>query len=315
MPCKRTGRLVAVAGAELGHAQGQVAVAVQDLVEDLHVARAVHRLQREMALLGLQREHVLAELLPVARPLPEHPVVQLGRLDLDIAGAVELAADVVLHRPPQRPAVRVPEDRARRLLLDVEQVHLAAELAMVAPLRLLELVQVRVEVGLGRERRAVDALQLRVFRVATPVGARDLGQLEGADPARRRTVRATAEVEPLALVVERDRLALGDGVEQLELEALAHVVEPRPCGVAAHLLAYERQVGLHDLGHPCLDAGQVVGRERLVAEEVVVEAVLDRRADRHLGAGEQVLHGLGHDVRAVVADHRQRLADPRCGSA
>ena len=51
--------------------------------------------------------------------------------------------------------------------------------------------------------------------------------------------------------------------------------------------------------------GQIVGRERLVAEEVVVEAVLDRRADRHLRAGEQVLHRLGHDMRAVVADHAQ----------
>ena len=105
---------------------------------------------------------LLAELLPVAGALPEHAVEQLRRLDLDVAGAVEPAADIVLDRPPQRPALRVPEHRARRLLLDVEQVHLAAEPAVVAPLRLLELVQVGVELLLGRERRAVDALQLRV---------------------------------------------------------------------------------------------------------------------------------------------------------
>ena len=39
------GRLVAVTRAELGHPQRQITVAVQALVEDLHMRRAVHRLQ------------------------------------------------------------------------------------------------------------------------------------------------------------------------------------------------------------------------------------------------------------------------------
>jgi hypothetical protein len=51
----------------------------------------------------------------------------------------------------------------------------------------------------------------------------------------------------------------------------------------------------------CSIFGQVVGRERLVAGEVVVEAVLDRRADGDLGAGEQLLHRLGQHVGGVVA--------------
>ncbi len=53
-------------------------------------------------------------------------------------------------------------------------------------------------------------------------------------------------------------------------------------------------------------AAQVVGRERLVAGEVVIEAVLDHRADGHLRAGPQRLHGLGQHVRGVVADQLQR---------
>ena len=42
--------------------------------------------------------------------------------------------------------------------------------------------------------------------------------------------------------------------------------------------------------------------EGLVTGEVVVEAVLDHRADGHLGSRKQFLHGLGEDVGAVVAD-------------
>ena len=95
-------------------------------------------------------------------------------------------------------------------------------------------------------------------------------------------------------------------VEQLQLVALAQRLEAPPRLVAAHHLAPERLVRGDDLGHARLDPLEVLGRERLVAGEVVVEAVLDRRADRDLGAGIEVLHRLGHDVRAVVADHRQR---------
>jgi hypothetical protein len=75
---QRARRLIAVAGAELGHAQRQVAVGLLALIEDLHVARAVHRLQAELlALDRLADEHIGAVLVPVARGLPERAVQHL----------------------------------------------------------------------------------------------------------------------------------------------------------------------------------------------------------------------------------------------
>ncbi len=135
---QRAVRLVAVAAAELGHPERQVAVGLRALLEDLDVAGAVHRLQRhEVGLAGQDRrvlvgagdlvgddEHVLAELAPVAGLHPERAVEELRRLHLDVAVGVELAADVGLEDAPEREAVRVPEDRALRLLLQVEEVHL-----------------------------------------------------------------------------------------------------------------------------------------------------------------------------------------------
>ena len=44
-----------------------------------------------------------------------------------------------------------------------------------------------------------------------------------------------------------------------------------------------------------------------VAREIVIEAVLGRRAEGDLGAGIKLLHRLGHDMGAVVADHLQRI--------
>ena len=79
------------------------------------------------------------------------------------------------------------------------------------------------------------------------------------------------------------------------------------------LVADERLVGVDDLAHPGVDALEVVVGERAAVGqlEVVVEAVLDRRADAERGAGEQVEHGLGQHVGGRVAD-RER---PRVGVA
>ena len=62
-----------------------------------------------------------------------------------------------------------------------------------------------------------------------------------------------------------------------------------------------------DLAHLLFDLRAGLRGERLVAGEIVVEAVLDHRADGDLGAGTQLLHGFGQHVGAVVADQFQRL--------
>ena len=59
--------------------------------------------------------------------------------------------------------------------------------------------------------------------------------------------------------------------------------------------------------HPLLDLGDVIGRERALDVEVVVEAVGDRRTDAELGVREEILHRLRHDVSRGMADDRPAL--------
>ncbi len=201
----------------------------------------------------------------------------------------------------------MPEDDARPLLLEVEEVHLAAEPAMVALLRLLQHVEIGIELGLVVPGGAVDAGEHRIARVAAPIGAGHLHQLEGvADLPGRGHVRTAAEVEPVALLVDLDLLVFRNCVDQLDLEGLALGLEDMLGLVARPHLLGERGVALDDLAHLLLDRRQVVGGERLVAEEVVVEAVLDHRPDGDLGAGIELLHGLGHHMGGIVADQLQR---------
>ena len=191
------------------------------------------------------------------------------------------------------------------MLVEVEEAELRAEPAVVALPRLLEPLQVLVEVGLRVEGGAVDPRQLRVLRVPAPVRAGEPGQLERLDRLRVLQVRPAAEVGEVALRVERD-VPLG-GVDELDLVRLVLRREAGARVVAGDLLARPRaSLGelAADLGLDPLEVGLA---DRLGELEVVVEAVLDRRADRDLHARVEPADRLGEEVRGGVAQHGQRV--------
>ena len=74
---QRAGRFIAITTAEFGHPQGKVAIGFETLVENLHMAGAVHWLQRVdrlfagVILVNLDDEHVLLVFFPVARRFPQ----------------------------------------------------------------------------------------------------------------------------------------------------------------------------------------------------------------------------------------------------
>ena len=64
-----------MASAEFRHAQRQFAVGPQALIENLHMAGAIHRLQRQHAVLFIfifhaRHEHVFAVFFPMAGSFP-----------------------------------------------------------------------------------------------------------------------------------------------------------------------------------------------------------------------------------------------------
>ncbi len=185
----------------------------------------------------------------------------------------------------------------------MEQVQCATKPAVVTLFSLFEPMQVGVEIFFTQPRSAINTLEHGVAVVTAPIGASQLHQLERfGQLAGGRQMRATADVEPLALPVDREFLArLDDVFDDLDLVLLANGGKGLACLIAAPDLAHDRQVTLHDLGHARLDARQIVWSEGLAAGEVVVEAVFNRRADGHLRAGIELLHRLRHDVGGVVA--------------
>ena len=115
-------------------------------------------------------------------------------------------------------------------------------------------------------------------------------------------VRPAAEVDELALAVDRDLLVVGEVADDLGLVVLADRSEVPDRVVALPDLAGDGLVAGDDLAHARLHRLQVGRREGFVAGEVVVEAVFDGRPDGDLNVRVELLRGLGEGVRGVVAD-------------
>ena len=220
----------------------------------------------------------------MARAFEQLPLGEIRGPDvLEAAPGLNLA-DVRLHLVPHGLAVGQEEgDAGAHVVREGEQAQLPPQPPMVARPRLLKALEVRVELRLRREQRPVDALQLRLRLVAAPVGPRHRRQPEGPDLPRRGHVPAAAEVAELGVRAQPQRVAAGaELVDQFQLERLRREALPRLRD--RHFIPDEAVVALDLPAHLTLDLGQIVGRERPRQQEVVVEARVDRRADRDLPA-------------------------------
>ena len=181
---ERTRRLIAVALTEFTNAQRQITVAAKLRIEDLDVAGAVHRLERVVAVLRLRREHIVAVLRPVTGTLPQRAVKQLGSFHFFVAIILIDAAHELLDHLPERPAFGMPEDHARRFILQMEEIEFATKAAVITLFGLSEHLEISLLLILRRPGRTVDALEHFVLAVAAPVGARHLHQVMHLEAAR-----------------------------------------------------------------------------------------------------------------------------------
>ena len=191
-PAERSRELVAVDGAVFGDAQWQLAVAALAMAEDQVVHGAVHRLQVVGAVVHLHRRiHRVGVVRQVAARLEELLFAEDRCRDADVAvrllGLDRIALDFALEHL----AVWEPDRQplAEQLVNHVE-LHLAADFAVVALRRFLELALAGPEAILRRVAEAVDAHQRLAFAVGAPVGLAGAGELEPAQVRRAGNVRA-----------------------------------------------------------------------------------------------------------------------------
>ncbi len=257
-----------------------------------------------------------------------------GRVDVGVAaGDVTAAARAAPSPARTMPPRGCQTDRPEPISSGNENRSSSrAELAVVALGRLFEPLLVGAQLVLRGPRGAVDALQLRVLLAPAPVRAGDAGERPAvADHAGARHVRAAAEVLPdrlaVAVHVVVDRQLAG-----ADLDARRRSLPPPSSppfspissslnGSSASSARASSSVTTRRTNrwpsrmmrcHLLVDGLEVLGRERLLDAEVVVEAVGDRRADAEVRLRVDALHRLREHVRRrVTQDARGRRAVDR----
>mmetsp|Transcript_41360 Transcript_41360/g.130156 ORF Transcript_41360/g.130156 Transcript_41360/m.130156 type:complete len:278 (+) Transcript_41360:2193-3026(+) len=263
---------------------------------------AVHRLDLVDLFLNIHLvEHALRVEFEVTRLLPQLHVCNVRAVNKLVAAPHVQILPKALDDVPHSPSLGMPEDKSSScLLLDAEQIHLLPKLAVIPAFGLFYHVLVRLELIFVLPCSPVDALQRSLRLVSAPVSARHSLQLESlaTDISSRLHVGSSTQVPPLlADVVDADVLALGDGVEELELVRLLLRFDALPCLLSRHNFAPDRELLVDDLLHLLLNCLEVfLLKAPSLQIKVVEEPILDPRADRHLRLGEQTLDRHGHDV-------------------
>mmetsp|Transcript_47664 Transcript_47664/g.158892 ORF Transcript_47664/g.158892 Transcript_47664/m.158892 type:complete len:471 (-) Transcript_47664:421-1833(-) len=298
---ERARELVAVQHAEVGHAEGQLAVGALAVLEEHAMGGAVHRLEAKLLPLDVEQEHVLLVLGGVARRLPQLEVEDVWGDDLVVVALEVLGLDHIHQLVVDARAVRQEEARAGRDLVEEEELLLQAEPAVVAFRCLLLKSLPCPQLLLVWEGNAVHALQLVVARLAEPERGRRLRDGEGLHLARVWEVWATAEVDKGAGSVDCGRGAVGQlGLDDCELE---WVLSEEGLGFGlCDDDALEGLLGVADLLDALLELLVHLWPVRVAAEErVVKEAGLQRRSMRELRRVE-ALESLAQHVRRRVPE-------------
>ena len=189
--------------------------------------------------------------------------------DLLVPLAPQFFADEILQLLPHHRALRRPKNQPRpHRLIDMEQLQLLAQLAVIALARFFHHLAPLGQFLRRGKSDAVNALQLRVALVALVVGAGHRGEGKGPDLARRGHVRARAQIGEGTVAVKADFLAFRNVLQNIQLVTARHPAFPQCSQLAGPSqfhrrsardhLPLERLVGRNNLLHLGFDLGEIL---------------------------------------------------------
>src|SRR5690606_24888474 len=126
---------------------------------------------------------------------------------------------------------------------------LAADLAMVALLSFFLNVQPFLQFFLVVKSGAANTRQLIVTRVALPIRTRCRNKFECLEHAGAWDVRATAQIDKLALFIGANGVAFGDAIDQIDLILFAALGESRQSFFTREDVSADREILRDDLLH------------------------------------------------------------------
>ena len=235
----------------------------------------------------------------MAGTLPQGTVEDDGGGDLHIAVFLVDLAPIVDEGVFQHHPLGEEEGETGALVGEHKEAQFLAQLAVIPALGLLDALQVGFQFALFGEGGAVDPAEHLVLLAPPPVGAGAGGEFYRLHRGGGHQVGAGAEVGKVPLAVEADLLPLS-GVLPDQFLLVGLVLHQFQSLGGVQFKLFQGQVRLDDGSHLLFQLDQVLGGEGGGKVEIVIEAVVDGRADGELGLGVEVGHRLGQDVGGGV---------------
>src|SRR5207237_2437178 len=118
-------------------------------------------------------------------------------------------------------AARMPQDQSRTdTLIGRIKIELLAECAMIAALRLLETMQVRLEILLREKRSRVNPLQHLPLLIASPISAGGVKELEVFQIRRIGHMWPSTQIDERPVCISRDDFVIAELRKSLELQRI-----------------------------------------------------------------------------------------------
>ena len=127
-----TTRLIAMARTKFSQTHRQITVRAQAVIENLNMSGTVHRFNRIFAFFRTGYEHIIFVVIPMTGFFPKGFIHDLGSFDFFITGSIQFFTHMLLNSLPQSPTFGMPKHHTRRFVLQVEQIQLLTQFAMVA---------------------------------------------------------------------------------------------------------------------------------------------------------------------------------------
>ena len=240
-------------------------------------------------------------MIPVPAPFPKRAVEDHRRLYLIITGFLVYFTPVIDQRVFQRHALWQEKRESRAFFHNGKQFQFLADLSVVAFLCLFQHRHVLFQHRGFRESGAVYAAQHLVFRIAAPVGARAVCQLECLNGFNIHQVRPGAEFREFALLVKTDVFAFACVFfNELYFVWLILFFHQLDSVLRRKFKSFKRQTFLYDLFHLRLYFFKIFGRERRFCVKIVIEPVVNGGADRQFHIGIKPFYRLRHNVGCRV---------------
>ena len=158
---------------------------------------------------------------------------------------------------------------------------------MVSLFSLFKQRQILLQFIFGGPSRAVNALQLFVVLIASPIRARHLHQLEVLELACAGHVRATAQVFKRPFAVKANFLVSRNAGNDFSFVMLAQRLEIRYSFITRQHSPNHRLILVGKLLHFLFYGYKVLGRKRPLVGKVVIKTILNNRANGDLSLWEQ----------------------------